>query len=143
IEIPKIVGKPVALLRPLAASKATPVERHQGSLPLHRIHHELKRLAGIEPAVEQKYRRHRFRRLRPPTRQMHIESAYSQGLGPRLAQHPVRRHLVQSVVHPATEQSTYYTAHETADGGGRYGALRRLIAGQRGDAPARSCAYPR
>jgi hypothetical protein len=40
------------------------------------------------------------------------------------------------VVHPATDQGTDYTADGTANrgGDGDYDALRRLVAGQRGDA---------
>jgi hypothetical protein len=61
---------------------------------------------------------------------MHVESAYSQGFVPRLAQHPVRRHDIQLVVHPATDQRADHTADETAHrgGGGDHGlGLRRFI----------------
>lgn len=47
--------------------------------------------------MQQKYRRHGLRRLRPPPCQMHVETAYSQGLVPRLTQHLVRRHSIQLV----------------------------------------------
>jgi hypothetical protein len=83
--------------------------------------------------VEQKYGRQGLRRLRPPARQMHVESAYSQGLVPRRAQHLVRRQTIQSVVHPTTDQCADYTADEPADGGAyRCGYLRRFV-----DAPCR------
>jgi hypothetical protein len=49
---------------------------------------------------------------------MHIESAYSQGLVPRLAQHPIRRQTIQSVVHPAADHCTDYAADETTYRGG-------------------------
>jgi hypothetical protein len=49
---------------------------------------------------------------------MHIESAYSQGLVPRLSQHWVRRHRVQSVMQAAADQCTDYAADETAHPGG-------------------------
>jgi hypothetical protein len=66
---------------------------------------------------------------------MHIETAYSQSLVPRLAQHPIRRQFIQSVVHPAADQRTDDTADGAADRGG-YGdcrTLRGLVAGLRGD----------
>jgi hypothetical protein len=59
---------------------------------------------------------------------MGIESAYSQGLVPRLTQHLVRVRTSQSVVHPATDQGTDYTADETANRGGNgHCGLRGLV----------------
>jgi hypothetical protein len=54
---------------------------------------------------------------------MHVEPAHAQNLVPRLAQHPVRRRTIQSVVHPAADERTYYTANSSTDGGG-YGYHR-------------------
>jgi hypothetical protein len=75
---------------------------------------------------------------------MHIESAYPQSLMPRLAQHLVRRHNIQLVEHPATDQSTDDTADEAAHAGGNgHGellCLRRLVATLRGNTAARTAA---
>jgi hypothetical protein len=68
---------------------------------------------------------------------MHVEPAYSQSLMPRLAQHPVRRQLIQSRVHPATDDRTDYAADGTADRAadcGGHGDLRRHVVGLRTDA---------
>jgi hypothetical protein len=86
---------------------------------------------------------------------MDIEPAYSQNLVPRLTQHPVRRQTIQSVVHPAADNGTDYTADGTANRG-RYGhhciPLRGLVAVIRLDAArsgtstcagTRSCPCPR
>ncbi len=93
--------------------------------------------------MEQEYRRHRYRRLRPPTSQMNIESAYSQSLMPRLTQRLVRRHLVQ-LVQACADQRADYASDETAHRGcgGHYGfALRWLVAVQRSGAAARSDSF--
>src|ERR1039457_4593361 len=80
---------------------------------------------------------------------MDIESAYSQSLVPRLTQHLVRRHLIQSV-QACADQCTNYAADEPSDCGGyHYSLLRWLVTVLRGDpgastgagagAGARSC----
>jgi hypothetical protein len=63
---------------------------------------------------------------------MHVEPAYPHSLVPRLAQHSVRRQLIQSMVHPATDDRPDYasngTTDRTADGGGHgKRPLRRLL----------------
>jgi hypothetical protein len=70
---------------------------------------------------------------------MHVEPAYSYSLVPRRAQHRVRRQIVQSVVQPAADQGTHYTA----DGASHCGSdshrgfdLRRLMAVIRAHAAA-------
>jgi hypothetical protein len=72
---------------------------------------------------------------------MHIESAHSQSLVPRRAQHLVRGQIIQSVVQPATDQGTYYTADGTANRcrhGHRGTVLRRPVDVLRGNAATRS-----
>src|SRR5580698_4360014 len=73
---------------------------------------------------------------------MHVETAYSQSLVPRLTQHPVRRHSIQLVMHPAADQGTDHSADETAHrggGGDRLLALRRFISPRFRGYAARSC----
>jgi len=68
---------------------------------------------------------------------MHIEPAYPQNFMPRLTQHPVTRRTIQSVVHPATDQSTDYTAdgaaHRSGGGDDLSADLRRPVTAAIGD----------
>src|SRR6202051_3052446 len=77
---------------------------------------------------------------------MHVETAYSQGLMPRLTQHRVRRHDIQLVMHPASDQCPDHTADEAAHcgrGGYRLLALRRLVVTPVCGYAARSCSSAR
>ena len=53
IEVRQIIVKPVAILRPIAAAEAAPVERRQRPVVLESVHQELKRIARILIAVQQ------------------------------------------------------------------------------------------
>jgi hypothetical protein len=65
---------------------------------------------------------------------MHLESAYRQGLAPRLPQRLVRRYAIQSVhvVQAATDQRAYQTANRTAHGAADTGGFAQLMLWGRG-----------